>query len=262
MPKTDSPNPVTWSLQDGGVAVLTIDRPDRLNALNLQVKQLIERVLSELINDPGVRVIVLTGANGVFVAGTDISEMVDMSPTDHEVLATSRVFQVLRNCPKPLIAAVERYALGGGMELALACDLIIAGEGARFAQPEIKVGIMPGAGGTQLLLRTVGKYRAMKLILTGQQITAGEAFEMGLLSEVVESGRALESAVAIATTIAAMPPLAVAAIKDVVRQGQDMPLTSALLLERKAFQLLFDSKDQAEGMQAFLDKRSPTFTGR
>lgn len=260
--KQESDVPVAWSVTDNGIAILTIDRPKRLNALNLEVKQLIETGIVELQENADVRAIILTGANDVFVAGTDISEMVDMGATEHAALATDRVFHVLRSCPKPLIAAVERYALGGGMELALACDLIIAGEDAKFAQPEIKVGIMPGAGGTQLLLRTIGKYRAMKMVLTGEQVSAKEAFALGLLSEVVDAGGALDAAVGLADTIAAMPPLAVAAIKDVIRHGQDMPLTSALLLERKAFQILFDSEDQVEGMRAFLDKRTPKFTGR
>lgn len=262
MPTADPHTPVTWSVRDNGVAILTIDRPRRLNALNLEVKRLIETGVSELVQDADVRVIILTGANGVFVAGTDIAEMIDMSATEHAALGTDRMFQVLRSCTKPLIAAVERYALGGGLELALACDLIIAGEDAKFAQPEIKVGIMPGAGGTQLLLRTVGKYRAMKMVLTGKQVSAKDAFAMGLLSEVVATGAALNAAMELAETIAAMPPLAVASIKDVVRHGQDLPLTGALALERKAFQVLFDSADQVEGMQAFLDKRAPRFTGR
>lgn len=262
MTATVSNLPVSWAVHDKGVAVLTIDRPKRLNALNLEVKRLIEQGVTELVQNAEVQVIILTGANGVFVAGTDISEMVDMSATDHATLATDRVFQDLRSCPKPLIAAVEGYALGGGMELALACDLIVAGAGARFAQPEIKIGIMPGAGGTQLLLRTLGKYRAMRLILTGEQISAREALEMGLLSATVDTGKALEAALNLANVIAAMPPLAVAAVKEAVRQGQDMSLTSGLLLERKAFQLLFDSEDQEEGMRAFLDKRAPVYRGR
>ena len=161
-----------------------------------------------------------------------------------------------------MIAAVEKFALGGGFELALACDIIIAGEKARFAQPEIRVGIMPGAGGTQILLRTIGKYRTMKMVLTGEQIDAQEAFDMGLISEVVETGEAYSRACLLAQTIVSMPPLAVAAIKEVVKQGQDMPLASALLLERKEFQILFDSDDQVEGMQAFLDKRPPDYSGK
>lgn len=253
---------VRWETRPDGVAVLTVDRPGRLNALNLDVKRLIEKGIAELGEDPSVRVIVITGANGVFVAGTDISEMVDMSANDHATHATDRVFHVLRACAKPLIAAVERFALGGGMELALACDLIVAGEDARFAQPEINVGVMPGAGGTQLLLRTLGKYRAMNIILSGEQISASQAYEWGLVSELVEPGTALDAAIDRAARIATKPPLAVAAIKDVIRQGQDETLTNSLALEREAFTRLFDSEDQAEGMLAFLEKRTPRFKGR
>jgi enoyl-CoA hydratase/carnithine racemase len=252
---------VRTDLLEGGVAVVTIDRPERRNALNLTVKSSLEAQVVALTHAPEVSVIIVTGAGGVFVAGTDVAEMRDMSPTDHARLGTNRVFQALRECPKPLIAAVEGYALGGGCELALACDIIIAGAGARFGQPEIRVGIMPGAGGTQLLLRTIGKYRAMKLILTGDHVAAPEALAMGMVSEVVEEGGALQRAIALAHTIAGMPPLAVVAVKEVIKMGQDLPLSGGLLLERKAFQILFDSRDQSEGMQAFLDKRSPDYCG-
>jgi enoyl-CoA hydratase len=217
--------------------------------------------VEELAADPAVRVVVLTGAGGFFVAGTDIAEMAAMSPTEHGLRETDRMFTVLRRFPKTLIAAVEGYALGGGCELALACDMIVAGGNAKFGQPEIRVGIMPGAGGTQRLLRTVGKYRAMKLILTGEPVTADEALSMGMLSEVVPDGTALDRALEIARTILAMPPLAVLAIKEVMRLGQDVPLETALALERKAFQLLFDTGDQKEGMRAFLEKRNAVYSG-
>jgi enoyl-CoA hydratase/carnithine racemase len=244
-----------------GVAVLVIDRPERLNALNLAVKAQIESALAALIDDAAVSVIVLTGAGRAFVAGTDIAEMQGMSSSDHARLKTDAVFHALRNCPKPLIAAVEGYALGGGCELALACDMIVAGAGAKLGQPEIRVGIMPGAGGTQLLLRTVGKYQAMLMLLTGNHIAAPDALTMGLVSEVVQDGEALSRAIAIARTIASMPPLAVRAVKEAVKMAQETPLSAGLLIERKAFQLLFDTDDQAEGMQAFLDKRRPKYSG-
>lgn len=253
--------PVTHAVHEGGIAVITLNRPGRLNALNLEVKRLVDEALRALTDDASVRVIIITGGGGVFVAGTDISEMKDMSPEDHARLQTDRIFHTVRNCPKPLIAAVERYALGGGCELALACDLIVAAEDARLGQPEIKVGIMPGAGGTQILLRTIGKYQAMKLILTGELISASQAMACGLVSEVTPPGQTLARALELAKVIAAMPPLAVRSIKEVMRLGQEMPLSSALVLERKAFQLLFDTRDQIEGMQAFLDKRTPEFKG-
>jgi enoyl-CoA hydratase len=244
-----------------GIAVLTINRPERRNALNLDVKRRLADIVEELEADPTVRVVVLTGARGVFVAGTDIAEMAAMTPTEHSLRETDRMFTVLRRFPKTLIAAVEGYALGGGCELALACDMIVAGGKAKFGQPEIRVGIMPGAGGTQRLLRTVGSYRAMKLILTGEPVTADEALSMGMLSEVVPDGTALDRALELAETILKMPPLAVLAIKEVMRLGQDVPLETALALERKAFQLLFDTEDQKEGMRAFLEKRTALYSG-
>lgn len=253
--------PVATRIAGDGVAVVTISRPRRRNALNLEVKRLLVDAVHALNADPAVRVIVLTGAGGYFVAGTDIDEMASMTPTSHTLGATDAVFTTLRQSAKPLVAAVEGYALGGGCELALACDLIVAAEGARFGQPEIKVGIMPGAGGTQRLLRTIGKYQALRMMLTGEPIDARTAFACGLVSELSPDGAALEQALALARTIAAMPPLAVLAIREVVQLGQDAPLDSALLLERKAFQLLFDSADQKEGMRAFLEKRPPRYTG-
>jgi len=255
-------DPVSVSRGDDGVAVVTIDRPERRNALNLAVKNGLADQLGALDADERVRVVILTGAGGCFVAGTDIAEMAQMRPADHGLLATDRVFAQQRRCRKVLIAAVEGYALGGGCELALGCDLIVAGEGTRFGQPEIRVGIMPGAGGTQWLVRAIGKYRAMKLVLTGEPLSASEAFAAGLLSEVVPDGTALDRALALARTIAGMPPLAVRAIKEVMQLGADAPLDTALALERKAFVALFDTQDQKEGMRAFLEKRPPVFTGR
>lgn len=256
------PEPVTVCRRDDGVAIVTIDRPERRNALNLAVKTQLADAVVMLGADHNVRVVVVTGAGGCFVAGTDIAEMAGMRPADHTSLATDRVFTELRQCSKILVAAVEGYALGGGCELALSCDLIVAGEEARFGQPEIRVGIMPGAGGTQRLIRTIGKYRTMKLVLTGEPLSATEAFAAGLLSEIVPDGTALARALALARTIAGMPPLAVRAIKEVVQLGADAPLETALALERKAFVGLFDTLDQKEGMRAFLEKRPPAFTGR
>jgi enoyl-CoA hydratase/carnithine racemase len=230
--------------------------------LNLEVKYLLTDLVEKIAADDSVLVIVLTGANGVFVAGTDIAEMATMSPTEHTLRVTDGVFKTLRRCPKPIIAAVEKYALGGGCELAQHCDMIIAGEKAVFGQPEIRVGIMPGAGGTQRLVGTIGRYRAMKMMLTGESITAADAFSAGLVSEVVADGSALTRAIELARTIAAMPPLAVRAIKEVVLLGQGVPLEAALTLERKAFQLLFDTTDQKEGMRAFIEKRAPVYQGK
>jgi enoyl-CoA hydratase/carnithine racemase len=244
------------------IAVVTINRPERRNALNLEVKARLADTIAALSRDPAIRIIVLTGAGGFFVAGTDVAEMASMTPVQHGVLGTGHVFAVLRACPKILIAAVEGYALGGGCELALCCDMIVAGEGAKFGQPEIRVGIMPGAGGTQRLLRVAGKYRAMKLVLTGEPVAAPEALAMGMLTEVVPDGEALPRALSLAQTVAGMPPLAVQAIKQVIDLGQDAPLETALALERQTFVSLFSTEDQKEGMQAFLKKRRPSFRGK
>ena len=258
---SSSPPPVAFSAGTAGIAIITIQRPEKLNALNLTVKRLIEEHVRRLTADDTVRVIVLTGGPEVFVAGTDIAEMRDITPTQHLLDRTDGVFVALRECPKIIIAAVEGYALGGGCELALACDLIIASETATFGQPEIRVGIMPGAGGSQLLLRTIGKYRTMLLALTGEQITASDALGMGMISEVAPKGGTLERALARAEAICKMPPLAVRSVKQAIQIGQETPLSAALAAERNLFRLLFDTADQKEGMQAFMDKRRPVYRG-
>jgi enoyl-CoA hydratase len=247
--------------KQGKVGIVTIARPERRNALNLQVKREIVEHLQALAADLEVAAIVLTGDGGYFVAGTDIAEMADMSPTDHLRLGTDRVFHVVRQSFKPVIAAVEGYALGGGCELALACDLIVAADDAKFGQPEIRVGITPGAGGTQRLLRTVGRYKTLLWSLTGDMIPAREAYAANLVSELVPKGEALARSIAIAAQIAAMPPLAVQAIREAVRLGADVPLETALALERRLFERLFDTQDQKEGMRAFLEKRTPVYQG-
>jgi enoyl-CoA hydratase/carnithine racemase len=188
--------------------------------------------------------------------------MATMSPNDHVRLDTDRVFHALRRSAKPVIAAVEGYALGGGCELALACDIIVAAEDAKFGQPEIRVGIMPGAGGTQQLLRAAGRYKTLLWSLTGDMIPAREAFAANLVSELVPAGEALSRAICIAESIASMPPLAVQAIREAVRLGADVPLETALSLERRLFERLFDTQDQKEGMRAFLDKRTAVYQGR
>ncbi|MBK1687213.1 enoyl-CoA hydratase-related protein [Rubrivivax gelatinosus] len=248
--------------RQGRVGLVTIDRPERRNALNLQVKREIVESLQGHAADDEVAVIVLAGAGGCFVAGTDIAEMASMSPTDHLRLDTDRVFQALRQSPKPVIAAVEGYALGGGCELALACDIVVAAEDAQFGQPEIRVGIMPGAGGTQRLLRAAGRHKTALWTLTGQTIPAREAYASNLVSQLVPPGQAVERATQLGLQIAQMPPLAVLSIREALRLGADVPLDTALALERRLFERLFDTQDQREGMQAFLDKRKPAYRGR
>jgi len=244
-----------------GVAVIRLNRPEARNALNTDVREQLAMHFSRLSLEPSVKAVVLTGSPTCFVAGADIREFASASAIDMYLRHTERLWDAISRCPKPIIAAVNGYALGGGCELAMHCDVIVAGESARFAQPEVKLGLMPGAGGTQRLVRAVGKYQAMRMALTGCIIQAPEALAMGLLSEVVADDQALPRALELATQIASLPPLAVAQIKEVILAGADLPLDSALALERKAFQLLFASRDQKEGAAAFLEKRPAHFVG-
>ena len=245
-----------------GVAVLRINRPEARNALNLAVREQLADHFTTLGNDGVTRCIIVTGGEKVFAAGADLRDMVERTAVDMMARRSERLWSPIASCPKPVIAAVNGYALGGGCELAMLADIIVAGEGASFGQPEVRVGIMPGAGGTQRLTRAVGKFRAMRMLLTGEPVTARDALAMGLVSEVVPDADVLDTAARIAKTIAAMPPLAVLQIKEAVLAGQDASLETAIALERKAFQLLFATEDQKEGMRAFLEKRKPEFRGR
>lgn len=244
------------------VALLRINRPEVRNALNQAVRRQLAEHFRELGADADVRCVVLTGNEQAFAAGADLREMAEADSVDMMLRQSHLLWKTVADCPRPVIAAVNGYALGGGCELAMHCDIIIAGEGAQFGQPEVRVGIMPGAGGTQRLTRAVGKFQAMRMVLTGRPVGAAEALRIGLASEVVPDGRVLETALDMAETIAAMPPLAVAQIKEVLIAGMDASLESALMLERKAFQLLFGTRDQKEGMRAFLEKRRPQYEGR
>jgi enoyl-CoA hydratase len=245
-----------------GVALVKLNRPEVKNALNLSLRQELAEHFRRLGADADTRCIVLTGGDKVFAAGADIRDMAERSAIEMMLRNINLLWEPIASCPKPVIAAVNGYAWGGGCELAMHADIIIAGESATFCQPEIKVGIMPGAGGTQRLTRAVGKFQAMRMILTGQPVSARDALAMGLCSEVVADAEVQEAAVRMAVSIAGMPPIAVAQIKEVVMAGQDLPLNAAIMLERKAFQLLFDTKDQKEGMKAFLEKRKPVYQGR
>jgi enoyl-CoA hydratase/carnithine racemase len=245
-----------------GVVLVRINRPEARNALNMAVRRRLAEVFRDFADDKALRCVVLTGSEKTFAAGADIRDMVDASAIEMYLRHNERLWGAIADCPVPVIAAISGYALGGGLELALNADIIIAGRGAKLGQPEVKVGIMPGAGGTQRLTRAVGKYHAMRLTLTGEAIGAEEAFAMGLVSKVVEDGAVLQEALAMARHIAGLPPVAVAQIKEVVIQGEDASLAAALMLERKALQLLFATADKKEGMQAFLEKRSPRYTGR
>ncbi|MBF0356780.1 MAG: enoyl-CoA hydratase/isomerase family protein, partial [Alphaproteobacteria bacterium] len=209
-----------------------------------------------------VRVIILTGNGEAFAAGADLKEMADAGAIEILLRQTHLLWRAIAQCKKPVIAAVNGAALGGGCELAMHADIIIAGQSAQFGQPEVRVGIMPGAGGTQRLVRAVGKFKAMKLLLTGKPIMAAEAEAMGLVSELVSDEELLPTALKMAEIIAALPPLALAEIKEVVLAGMDASLETALALEHKSFQLLFASADQKEGMKSFLEKRPPCFEGK
>ncbi|EFM60272.1 enoyl-CoA hydratase [Brucella sp. BO2] len=196
------------------------------------------------------------------MAGADVREFASAGPIEMYLRHTEYLWDAIASCAKPVIAAVNGYALGGGCELAMHCDIIVAGEGAVFGQPEVKLGLMPGAGGTQRLIRAVGKFQAMRIALTGCMVPAAEALSIGMISEMTANERTLPRAHELAAEIARLPALAVAQIKEVMLVGADLPLDGALALERKAFQLLFDSKDQKEGAAAFLEKRKPAYNGR
>lgn len=258
----NSPAEVLIETPSDGVAVVRLNRPEATNALSLNLQAQLSQAFSALTADDGVRCIVLTGGDQVFAAGGDIKSLLEADPIVILERHTERVWAPIQHCPKPVIAAVCGYAFGGGAELAMHCDIIVAGEGASFAQPEIRIGIMPGIGGTQRLVRAVGKFNAMKMLLTGAPVAAREAQAMGLVSDVVPDAQVLDHALKMAARIAAMPPLAAQQIKEVVLAGVDASLETALALERKANQLLFATRDQKEGMQAFVDKRKPRFEGR
>jgi enoyl-CoA hydratase len=247
---------------EDGIAVVRVNRPEARNALNGAVREQLAQHFLDLAADEAIRCAIVTGSEKVFAAGADIKAMATASPAEMMLRGTHLAWAAIKDFPKPLIAAVNGWALGGGCELALHADIIVAGEGAKFGQPEIKVGIIPGAGGTQRLVRAVGKYKAMKILLAGEPVTAREAEAMGFVSEVVPDAEVLERALALARVVAALPPIAARKIKEVVLAGADLPLEAGLALERQAFQLMFDTADQKEGMAAFIEKRAPQFQGR
>ncbi|HEX2142748.1 MAG TPA: enoyl-CoA hydratase-related protein [Candidatus Limnocylindria bacterium] len=242
--------------------MVRLNRPKQLNALNAQVMDELCATLEDLDRDESVRAIVVTGNERAFAAGADIGEMADATPVD--MLKGNRIGQWdrIRRIGKPVIAAVNGWALGGGCELAMTLDLIIAGEGAKFGQPEINIGVIPGAGGTQRLTHAIGKSRAMEMILTGEAMDAREAVRHGLVARVVPDELVVEDALALAAKIATKSPIALRLAKEAVNAAYEMSLTDALAHERRLFYLLFASEDQKEGMAAFLEKRTPDFKGR
>jgi enoyl-CoA hydratase len=256
----------TLLIEDRGpVRIITINRPEVLNALNPTVITDLSHALEDLGRAEGIRGVVLTGAGEkAFVAGADIAAMQDMNSQQALIFASQghAVGEMIANAKVPVIAAVNGFALGGGCEMALACDFIYASNKARFGQPEVKLGVIPGFGGTQRLLRRIGMARALELCVTGDMIRADEAYRIGLVNKVFEPAELLDAAIKCVEGISAMGPLAVAEAKRVIHQGASLPLAAANQLEVEAFSELFDSADQSEGMSAFVDKRPANFTGK
>jgi len=246
-----------------GVALVTLRRPAALNALDFRLLDELATALERLDGDPDCRAVVITGSGDrAFAAGADIRELAGQTGASLRAGDAFRAWDRIDAGGLPLIAAVRGFALGGGCELAMACDLIVAGDDAVFGQPEILIGVMPGAGGTQRLVRAIGKAKAMELVLTGRRITAAEADAMGLITRVVPADATVDAALELAGVIATMPPLAVRAAKSAIRSAADLPLREGLAREREAFFDLFDTQDQAEGMAAFTEKRPPVWSGR
>jgi len=248
----------------GGIATITLNRPQVLNALNPATMRDLKRVLEEIAEGNDARVVLLTGAGEkAFAAGADIAGMVDVSPAQifETALFGQTVLELIERLPQPVIAVVNGYALGGGCELAMACDLIVASENARFGQPEVSLGIIPGYGGTQRLPRLVGRNLAKELILTGDMITAQRAYEIGLVNRVVPAALLLGTAREIAGKILSKGPSAIRIAKFAMNRGLDLDLANGCALEASAFAAGFSTADRREGMVAFLEKRKPEFRG-
>jgi enoyl-CoA hydratase/carnithine racemase len=245
-----------------GVALVRLNRPEALNALDMAIREELAACVTDLAEDAEVRAVVITGDERAFAAGADLAELRNRSVLDRQFAVSRKAWAALEQCPKPLIAAVAGYAFGGGCELALHCDIVLAAESAQFALREVRLGIMPGAGGTQRLLRVAGHFKAARYLLTGDTMDARIASDIGLVSEVFPDEALLPEAIAMAGRIAALPALSIQWIKEAIHLGADAPLQTALAMERKSFQLLFASEDREEGIGAFLDKRQPRFKGR
>jgi enoyl-CoA hydratase len=248
--------------QRGRVGLITLNRPEALNAINSQLLNELLAAATAFDTDPGVGAILLTGSERAFAAGADIKEMADQGFLDMYLADAFAAGDRLSSIRTPLIAAVSGYALGGGCELAMICDLLIASETAKFGQPEITLGVIPGIGGTQRLTRAVGKALAMDLVLTGRLIDAAEAQRAGLVSRVVPADRLLDEAMAAAETIASMPLPAAMLAKESVNAAFETTLSGGLRFERRVFDSLFATDDQKEGLRAFTEKRAPDFTNR
>jgi enoyl-CoA hydratase/carnithine racemase len=256
------PSPVETSLDEHGVALLRLNRPEARNALSPELMERLATELERLDPDPAVRCVVIAGSEKVFAAGADIKAMSERSFEEalrHPAAAFWRRVAAIKT---PLIAAVSGYALGGGCELALACDMIVASDTAQFGQPEITLGIVPGGGGSQRLTRVLGKQRAMEYVLTGRRFDAEMAYEMGIVNRVVKKGRWLEEALELARTVAERPPIAARLAKQAVLTAEETGLSAGLEGERRLYEISMATEDRVEGMRAFVEKREPRFEGR
>ena len=255
---------VVLKQQEGRVAILTINRPNKLNALNQEVRDRVLELLEEIETDDSIGVVVLTGAGEKsFIAGADIGEFEGRSPFDQrQAMRSPRIFDIMSSFPKPVIAMINGFCLGGGCELAASCDIRIASENARFGQPEIKLGLIPGGGGTQRLPRLVGPGQAMRLILSGDMISAAEAKDIGLVEMVTPTEELRDKTLELAANIGAKSPLTLKVAKEAVRASQRMPVEEGVLYERDLFCLCFSTEDKTEGVEAFLEKRQADWKGR
>lgn len=245
-----------------GIALIQLNRPKELNALNPQLMQEVRDALQQLDKNEQVKVIIITGNERAFAAGADIKQMADKSAIDMQIMDQFSTWDQIRKTKKPIIAAVSGFALGGGCEFVMTCDMVIASETAKFGQPEIKLGTIPGAGGTQRLTKAIGKAKAMELILTGRFLSAQEAHFYGLVNKVVPVEMYMHEAVELAKEISQMSTIAVQLAKEAINRSFETQLDEGLMFERKNFYLTFASEDQKEGMKAFTEKRKPVFKGK